>query len=108
MRMSTRDDSARPRVKTHYEHQTLHDTETQKSCDTYSELPLELRERVQMNPIHCYYDGCMALHNTYLHLDRCYYGGIERLARRLAARNTDLPEAAPNKQPLIHGGEKKK
>lgn len=75
MRTSTRDESARPSVKTHY--RTLHDNEDNENCDAYSEMLLELRERVKMNPVH-HYHCCIAIQNVRLHFSRRYYGGIKR------------------------------
>lgn len=63
-------------------------------CSTYSELPLELWEGIEMNPVHRY-DRCVAIRSTYLHFGCCYCDGKDRSARRFAAQNADLPEAEP-------------
>jgi hypothetical protein len=47
-----------------------------------------------MDPVHCY-DRCVALRSGYLHFGRRYYDGKDRSARRIAAKNADLPEAEP-------------
>jgi hypothetical protein len=55
-----------------------------------------------MNPVH-HYCRCVALQNVYLHFSRCYYDGTEWLVLHTTARKIDIPEAEPNKAPLIHG-----
>jgi hypothetical protein len=76
MRISTRDDSARPSVKTHYMNPKCYTAMKRQVCDTYSKLLLELRERCEMNPVH-HYCRCVALQNVYLHFSCCYYGDTE-------------------------------
>lgn len=100
MRTSTRDDSARPSVKTHYMDRERYKEVKERKCDAYSELPLELRERFEMNPVHRSY-RCVVIRNVYSHFSCCYYD-TEKLVHRTTTGDINLPEAEPDREPLIY------